>query len=248
MEPIGLSIVASGLTSIIKVTEYSAQYAGVTRAVRQLQINVQLAAEAINTANRLMRLKPYLDREHLVADTNRNIKHTEDVLKLLQDTVEACRKDIELKNTVGFNNRLKWIVFKEKDFLDKLATLTNALGCLNRDILRMENVPAPQLPTYGESMQEQEGPVRRFPRSPSRRVIGTAQRQAQRPVRLEDVQETSSSDLTYITSAPAEMPGSFEWGEHRHRQPAPVPEQEEPVCRPLLRPDSGTVRRRSNFI
>ena len=216
-------------------------------AVRQLQINVQLAAEAINTANRLIRLKPYLDREHLVADTNRNIKHTEDVLKLLQDTVEACRKDIELKNTVGFNNRLKWIVFKEKDFLDKLATLTNALGCLNRDILRMENVPAPQLPTYGESMQEQGGPVRRFPRSPSRRVIGMAQRQAQRPVRLEDVQETSSSDLTYITSAPAEMPGSFEWGEHRHR-PAPVPEQEEPVCRPLLRPDSGTVRRRSNFI
>ena len=247
MEPFGISIVASGLTSIIKVTEFSAQYAGVTRAVRQLQINVQLAAEAINTANRLIRLKPYLDREHLVADTNRNIKHTEDVLKLLQDTVEACRKDIELKNSVGFNNRLKWVVFKEKDFLDKLATLTNALGCLNRDILRMENVPAPQLPTYGESMQEQEGPVRRFPRSPSRRIMGMAQHQAQRQVRLEDVQETAPSDLTYFLSAPAEMPASFVWGEDRHR-PGPVLAEEEPVCRPLLRPESGTVRRRSNFI
>ena len=168
--------VFSGLNGILQFAQQSAHFAEVTNEVRQLQINVRLADDSIKTAHRLIRLKGHYLDNHLLNDVDQSIKHTENILQKLRDSVEGCRKDIETRGSVSVKNRTIWVVFKNHEFLSKLATLTNAMNALNRDINRMETARMPEMnapPIYTEYADGDEpaegATVRSFPRSPTMR-------------------------------------------------------------------------------
>ena len=176
-EPVSIAgAVLSDVNATLKIAQQAAHFVEVPNEVRQLQINVKVADSSINTAHRLIRLKGhYLDHD-LLNDVDRSIGDTETILKTLRETVEACRKDLETKQTVGFKNRISWVVFNNYEFLSKLATLTNALNALNRDINRLETARLPELlslpPSYTEHIHRAVGDTATapsFPRSPTMR-------------------------------------------------------------------------------
>lgn len=239
METVSIGVIAAGLNFIIKATEFTAHYAGVSHTIKQLQINVELADQAVNTANRLIRLKPFLDREHLVRDAQRSIHSTQKVLQLLQETIEACRKDIELNDSVGVGNRIRWVLYREKDFLDSLATLTNALGCLNRDILRMEAVPTPHLPSYGESAAALCNEPPGFPRSPMQRARTRA---GHKLSNVYEKEQNEFAELMYVITAPAELCSDYERLERTAKCTELNAEVKSSAAPPVI------SRRRSNFI
>ncbi|ETN36339.1 uncharacterized protein HMPREF1541_08616 [Cyphellophora europaea CBS 101466] len=139
MEPGSIaSAVFSGLNALVVVIKHSAHFAAVPEEVTQLQINVRLADDSVGTARRLRRLNASVLDDHLKSDVDRAVSAVEEILGLVRETVEACRKDLEIKKTVGWGNRAAWLVWRKEDFVGKLSTLTNALAVLNRDVGRME--------------------------------------------------------------------------------------------------------------
>lgn len=139
MEPTSIaSAVFSGLNALLIIVKQSAHLASVNTEVSQLQINVRIADNAVRTARRLVRLNAAALDAHLCADVDRSIEAVEKILALLRDKVEACRRDLETRGTVGWRNRTAWLGWRKEEFAGMLATLTNTMGGLNRDIGRME--------------------------------------------------------------------------------------------------------------
>jgi hypothetical protein len=181
------SAVFSGFNSLIKAVTLAAHYKDVPNEVKQLHTNIQRAERSINIAERLIRRKGhYLDRR-LIKDTDESITATQDVALLLRNSIEACRKDLELSKTVKPKNRLVWLLWKNQEFLNQLQTLSNCLTALDREIVRLEMAHPPIVVVSGSPVppaypnkERNEGEVTDkeaaderlgFPRSPTRRVL-----------------------------------------------------------------------------
>lgn len=202
VEPTSIaSAVFSGLNALLIIIKQSAHLAQVNTEVSQLQINVRIADNAVRTARRLVRLNAAALDAHLCADVDRSIEAVEKILTLLRDKVEACRRDLETRGTVGWRNRTAWLGWRKEEFAGMLATLTNTMGGLNRDIGRMEtcirlsaatgNFTAPS--RYGaKSLHEDEDDDEEvwkhhsfFPRSPTmRRGLATHRTEAIAPTSI----------------------------------------------------------------
>ena len=175
----------SGLNALIKISQQTAQFKQVPHEVKQLQINVHLADDAISTAYRLQRENPTrVLGDRLVADVQRSIQFTEEVLIQLRDSIEDCSKDLKTTTTVSVKNRMVWMLWKNKEFNGNLATLTNALTALNRDIGRMEiavRASSPGLPNYEQVVKDEGAVGTGFPRAPSMRRPLARQAVARQP-------------------------------------------------------------------
>ena len=175
----------SGLNALIKISQQTAQFKQVPHEVKQLQINVHLADDAISTAYRLQRDNPTrVLGDRLVADVQRSTQFTQEVLIQLRDSIEDCSKDLKTTTTVSVRNRMVWMLWKNKEFNGNLATLANALTALNRDIGRMEvavRVSSPGLPSYEQVVKDEEAGATGFPRAPSRRRPLLRQAQTRQP-------------------------------------------------------------------
>lgn len=202
VEPTSIAgAVFSGLNALLVIVKQSAHLASVNTEVSQLQINVRIADNAVQTARRLVRLNAAALDAHLCADVDRSIEAVEKILTLLRDKVEACRRDLETRGTVGWRNRTAWLWWRKEEFAGMLATLTNAMGGLNRDIGRMEtcirlsaamgNFTAPSrygAKSLGDDENEDDGEDRKidqsiFPRSPMmRRVRATHKKEPIAPM------------------------------------------------------------------
>lgn len=143
------SALFSGLNAIIKGVSYGAHFADVPKEVTQLQQNIQTADLSINTAKRLLQHKTHYLNPHLVKESQASIDNVESVLRHVRDSIEACRKDLEVKRTVSVKHRAIWILWKNQEFLSKLETLNTCLGALNRDILRLEMASPPPVVLVG---------------------------------------------------------------------------------------------------
>lgn len=175
----------SGLNALIKISQQTAQFKQVPHEVKQLQINVHLADDAISTAYRLQRENPTrVLGDRLVADVQRSTKFTQEVLIQLRDSIEDCSKDLKTTTTVSVKNRMVWMLWKNKEFNGNLATLTNALTALNRDICRMEvavRASSPGLPSYEKVVKDERAGATGFPRAPSMRRPLLRQAQTRQP-------------------------------------------------------------------
>ncbi|KAI1618592.1 hypothetical protein EDD36DRAFT_460229 [Exophiala viscosa] len=100
----------SGLNAIVKGVSYGAHFVDVPKEVTQLQQNIQTADQSINTAKRLVRLKTHYLNPHLVKESQSSIDAVENVLRHVRDSIEDCRKDLEVKNTVSVKNRAIWVL------------------------------------------------------------------------------------------------------------------------------------------
>ncbi|KAK4942989.1 hypothetical protein LTR10_017374 [Elasticomyces elasticus] len=181
----------SGLNAIVKGVSYGAHFVDVPKEVTQLQQNIQTADQSINTAKRLVRLKSHYLNPYLVKESQSSIDAVENVLRHVRDSIEDCRKDLEVKNTVSVKHRAIWVLWKNQEFLSKLETLNTCLGALNRDILRLEMASPPPVVLVGgvpfapDYADAQVDPIRdpaatrlrskpSFARSPSKRWLGNA--------------------------------------------------------------------------
>ncbi|KIW94191.1 uncharacterized protein Z519_05507 [Cladophialophora bantiana CBS 173.52] len=143
-EPVSIATsVFSGFNAFIKAISLAAHYKEVPKEVKQLHTNIERAERTINIANRLLRSKAHYLDPRLREETRQSIEATENVLLLVRDSIEGCRKDLELQQTVTFKNRAAWLLWKNQGFLSQLQTLVNCLDALDRDILRLDMVHPP---------------------------------------------------------------------------------------------------------
>jgi hypothetical protein len=205
------SAVFSGFNSLIKAVTLAAHYKDVPNEVKQLHTNIQRAERSINIAERLTRQKGHYLDPRLIKDTDESITATQDVALLLRNSIEACRKDLELSRTVKPKNRLVWLLWKNQEFLNQLQTLSNCLTALDREIVRLEMAQPPTVvvngspvpPAYPSSnrnegeqadKEEEERPI--FPRSPTRRLRHSRTRsRSQSSIRTASEVEQSSHYL-----------------------------------------------------
>lgn len=200
-EPVSIATsVFSGFNTLIKAISLAAHYKEVPREVTQLHTNIERAESSINTARRLVRTKAHFLDPRLIEETNKSIDATNSVLLLVRDSIEACRKDIQIEKTVSFKNRAAWLLWKNQEFLSQLQTLGNCLNGLDRDIVRMEMARPPIIlvnsnaapPAYVTPTQDGEnsrGSKERtglvlnekppFPRSPTKRLRSRSKNSSQ---------------------------------------------------------------------
>lgn len=200
-EPVSVATsVFTAFNTLIKAISLAAHYKEVPREVTQLHTNIERAESSIKTANRLVRTKAHYLDPRLIDETNKSIEATNSVLLLVRDSIEACRKDIQVEKTVSFKNRAAWLLWKNQEFLSQLQTLGNCLNALDRDIVRMEMARPPIIlingnaapPAYVTSAPDEEnGNGRRertglalhekppFPRSPTKRLRSRSKNSSQ---------------------------------------------------------------------
>jgi hypothetical protein len=260
--------VFSGLNALIKTSQQIAHFVTIPEEVKQLIKNVESADDAISTARRLQRDNPLrILGEKLIRDVDRSVEHTESILLKLRTTIDECRVELLDRNTVGVRSRTKWMLWKEKEFSGSLATLTIALGTLDRNIVRMEiaaRASSPGLPNYDQAVEDGASA---FPRAPSirkslsrRKLFNDQTNSMEDPLDkakstwLDDEAEglqLARPQLVHIQSAPEEIP---------QRHPGSWPHQDDNEDDGLaelqtwgsdnryLRPTGATPRRRSNYI
>src|ERR1700754_918091 len=96
-EPVVIATsIFSGFNSLIKTITLAAHYKDVPNEVKQLHTNIIRAESSINIAKRLTRSKGHYLDPRLIKDTDESIAATNDVVFLLRNSIEACRKDLEL--------------------------------------------------------------------------------------------------------------------------------------------------------
>ncbi|KIW66688.1 hypothetical protein PV04_05996 [Phialophora macrospora] len=184
----------SGFNSFVKAISLAAHYKEVPNEVKQLHTNIERAESSINIANRLLRSKAHYLDPRLVQETEESVDKTNHVLLLVRDSIESCRKDLEIRETVTPKNRVAWLLWKNQEFLSQLQTLGNCLGALDRDIGRLEMAHAPIVfvsgsyapsayadsdrkggtlattTTFGIGAADDEDEKPPFPRSPTKRL------------------------------------------------------------------------------
>lgn len=275
VEPATLaSAVFSGLTALIKISQQTAQFVKIPDEIVQVLKNVEVADDSILTARRLQRDNPLqVLGEKLMEDVDRSVEHAESVLLKLRSTIEDCRVDLIDKKTVGVKSRTKWMLWKEREFSSSLATLTIALGTLDRNIVRMEIAARdskPALPNYDQAVHEGASA---FPRAPSMRKRMSRRRlfddsndgwkldsNAGEWDLMSDETETGEQEasrprLVHIRSAPEEIPqrqpGSWtseQCEDHGDDDDVLSELQSWGRNNRYLSPTAGPPRRRSNYI
>ncbi|ETI22825.1 hypothetical protein G647_06901 [Cladophialophora carrionii CBS 160.54] len=191
-EPVVIATsIFSGFNSFVKAISLAAHYKEVPNEVRQLHTNIERAESAINIARRLLRSKAHYLDPRLLQETEESIEKTNSALLLVRDSIEACRKDLEIRQTVTPKNRVAWLLWKNQEFLSQLQTLGNCLGALDRDIGRLEMAHPPIVfvngnlgpPAYADNdrksgkgttfrveADDEEEKKPPFPRSPTKRI------------------------------------------------------------------------------
>ncbi len=192
-EPVVITAsIFSGFNSVIKAINLAAHYKEVPNEVKQLHTNIDRAESAINIARRLQRSKIHYADPRLIKDTDESIEKTTSILLLVRNSIEACRKDLEVKETVTAKNRVAWLLWKNQEFVSQLQTLGNCLDALDRDIVRMEMAHPPLVlvsrgrapPAYAADdgkedtdgelvarLDDEKAQKLPFPRSPTRRIL-----------------------------------------------------------------------------
>jgi hypothetical protein len=153
--------VASGINACIRLAEFGLHFADVSNETRQFLINIQLVDQKINTARRLRRVKSgYLD-SHTKADVDNDIDTAERVLKLIGESIEKCRVDLDVSESVRAHTRLKWLMKDYQSFCSKERTLSNSLQALICSINQMSLIKPPEdPPSYEVASQFTKGLVR----------------------------------------------------------------------------------------
>ncbi|OCT51171.1 hypothetical protein CLCR_08532 [Cladophialophora carrionii] len=191
-EPVVIATsIFSGFNSFVKAISLAAHYKEVPNEVRQLHTNIERAESAINIARRLLRSKAHYLDPRLIQETEESIEKSNSALLLVRDSIEACRKDLEIRQTVTPKNRVAWLLWKNQEFLSQLQTLGNCLGALDRDIGRLEMAHPPIVfvngnlgpPAYADNdrkpgkgttfrveADDEEEKKPPFPRSPTKRI------------------------------------------------------------------------------
>lgn len=178
-----VSSVFAALNTIVRGISYTAHFAEVREEVKQLQINIEITDRSIKTANRLIDTRSHYLDPHLVQEAKDNVRATKEVLDLVCSSIESCRKDLALNNSVSAPTRAAWVAWRSERFRSKLQTLMMCCNALNRDIQRMEaaSPPSGPPPSYGDNGYLGAGAPDRlavgnnthkpsFSRSPSRRM------------------------------------------------------------------------------
>ncbi|EXJ58198.1 hypothetical protein A1O7_05623 [Cladophialophora yegresii CBS 114405] len=192
-EPVVIATsIFSGFNSFVKAISLAAHYKEVPNEVRQLHTNIERAESSINIARRLLRSKAHYLDPRLIRETEESIEKTNNTLLLVRDSIEACRKDLEIRQTVTPKNRVIWLLWKNEEFLSQLQTLGNCLGALDRDIGRLEMAHPPivfvngnlwppayadndcKATTFGVEADGKEEKKPPFPRSPTKRIRSTS--------------------------------------------------------------------------
>jgi hypothetical protein len=162
-EPVStiLGVVSSSIIASLRLAEFGVHFADVSNETRQFLINIELVGQKINTARRLRRVKSgYLD-PHTKKDVDNDIDTAERVLKLIGESIEKCRVDLDVNESVRAHNRLKWLLKDYQSFCSKERTLSNSLQALICSISLMSQIKPPEgLPSYESATQFTKGLVR----------------------------------------------------------------------------------------
>jgi hypothetical protein len=155
-----VGLVASSVNACLRLAEFGLHFADVSNETRQFLINIQLVDQKINTARRLRRVKSgYLD-PHTKTDVDNDINTADRVLHLIGESIEKCRVDLDVNESVRAHNRLKWLLKDYQSFCSKERTLSNSLQALICSINQMSLVNPPPLdgpPSYGKATQFSKG-------------------------------------------------------------------------------------------
>jgi len=154
-------LVASSINASLRLAEFGLHFADVSNETRQFLINIQVVDQKINTARRLRRVKSgYLD-PHTKTDVDNDIATAERVLELIGESIEKCRVDLDVNESVRAHNRLKWLMKDYQSFCSKERTLSNSLQALICSINQMSLVKPPEgPPSYQSATEFTKGLVR----------------------------------------------------------------------------------------
>jgi hypothetical protein len=245
----------SGFNSFVKAVSLAAHYKEVPNEVKQLHTNIERAESAINIANRLLRSKAHYLDPRLIQETEESVDKTNHVLLLVRDSIEACRKDLEIRETVTAKNRVAWLLWKNQEFLSQLQTLGNCLGALDRDIGRLEMAhppivfvsggyaPSPyadgdrkggfstSTTTFGVGAADDEDQKPPFPRSPTKRLRSSSRsnNSSQVNLNLNKRADTTRLGASRTLSPKLADGGGDEGYESNDDQPATRDAAEDPV-------------------
>lgn len=156
-----VSLIASSINASLRLAEFGLHFADVSSETRQFLINIQLVDQKVNTARRLRRIKSgYLDT-HTKTDVDNDIDTAVRVLQLIGESIEKCRVDLEVNESVRAHNRLKWLMKDYQSFCSKERTLSNSLQTLICSINQMSLIKPPESPpSYDSVTQFTKGVVR----------------------------------------------------------------------------------------
>jgi hypothetical protein len=185
-----IGLVASSINASIRLAEFGLHFADVSNETRQFLINIQLVNQKINTARRLRRVKSgYLD-PHTKTDVDNDIDTAERVLKLIGESIEKCRVDLDVNESVRAHNRLKWLMKDYQSFCSKERTLSNSLQALICSISQMSLIKPPEdPPSYEIASQFTKGLVR-----------GPTQRRKMAKETVRELIEEDSGEMEEIAS------------------------------------------------
>jgi hypothetical protein len=205
-EPVSMvaGFVASSINASIRLAEFGLHFADVSNETRQFLINIQLVNQKINTARRLRRVKSgYLD-PHTKTDVDNDIDTAERVLKLIGESIEKCRVDLDVNESVRAHNRLKWLMKDYQSFCSKERTLSNSLQALICSINQMSLIKPPEdPPSYETASQFNKGLVR-----------GPTQRRKMAKETVRELAEEDSSEMEeYVSPYDFAPPGDYNLAE-----------------------------------
>ncbi|KAI9870377.1 MAG: hypothetical protein M1830_004319 [Pleopsidium flavum] len=142
-EPVGLSAITAGITTVIKVFEVTYQLKAVGEQTADLLDTTQHVELNIREARRLRRLKDKLLNTGERTWMDKVIEDTENAVRAVAQLIEPSRVGMQTKQGIDLGHRAVWVFRDSPKVRDKFArlavchqTLNTVVTCLySRDII-----------------------------------------------------------------------------------------------------------------
>jgi len=165
-EPVGLSAITAGITTVIKIFEVTYQLKAVGEQTTDLLDTTQHVELNIREARRLRRLKDSLLNAGERTWMDKVIEDTEKAVRTVAQLIEPSRVGMQTKQGIDLGHRAVWVFRESPKVRDKFArlsvchqTLNTVVACLySRDVIVVAPVAEDKVkdppPPYDPRMDE----------------------------------------------------------------------------------------------